>query len=55
MIISASIVGHFTVECLVAWPLNEREAGVDLVSTEASLPYVNDAFRFSRVNQYEFT
>ena len=22
---------HFTVVCLVAWPLNESEAGVDLV------------------------
>ena len=24
-------VDHFTVVCLVAWPLNESEAGVDLV------------------------
>ena len=24
-------IDHFTVVCLVAWPLNESEAGVDLV------------------------
>ena len=29
--------GHFTVVCLVAWPLNESEAGVDLVLIETSL------------------
>ena len=28
---------HFTVMCLVAWPLNESEAGVDLVLIETSL------------------
>ena len=28
---------HFTVVCLVAWPLNESEAGVDLVFIETSL------------------
>ena len=28
---------HFTVVCLVAWPLNESEAGVDLVLIETSL------------------
>ena len=27
----------FTVVCLVAWPLNESEAGVDLVLIETSL------------------
>ena len=26
--------------CLVAWPLNEREAGVDLVLIENSLLYL---------------
>ena len=26
-------IDHFTVVCLVAWPLNESEAGVDLVLT----------------------
>ena len=25
------IIDHFTVVCLVAWPLNENEAGGDLV------------------------
>ena len=28
---------HFTVVCLVAWPLNESEAGVDLVLVVTSL------------------
>ena len=28
---------HFTVVCLVSWPLNESEAGVDLVLIETSL------------------
>ena len=27
-------IDHFTVVCLVAWPLNESEAGVDLVLIE---------------------
>ena len=27
----AITIYHFTVECLVAWPLNESEAGGDLV------------------------
>ena len=31
---------HFTVVCLVAWPLYESEAGVDLVSIETSLTFV---------------
>ena len=30
-------IDHFTVVCLVAWPLNESEAGVDLVLIETSL------------------
>ena len=30
-------VDYFTVVCLVAWPLNESEAGVDLVLIETSL------------------
>ena len=30
-------IDHFTVLCLVAWPLNESEAGVDLVLIETSL------------------
>ena len=36
-------IDHFTVECLVAWPLIENEAGVELVLIESSLLfYVND-------------
>ena len=30
-------IDHFTVACLVAWPLNESEAGGDLVLIETSL------------------
>ena len=33
-------IGHFTVVCLVAWPLNESEAGVDLVLIETSLLFL---------------
>ena len=29
-------IDHFTLFCLVAWPLNESEAGVDLVLIETS-------------------
>ena len=31
------IIDHFTVVCLVAWPLNESEARGDLVLIETSL------------------
>ena len=34
------VIVHFTVVCLVAWPLNESEAGVDLVLMETSLLFV---------------
>ena len=30
-------IDHFTVACLVAWPLNENEAGGDLDLIETSL------------------
>ena len=30
-------VDHFTVACAAAWPLNESEAGSDLVLKETSL------------------
>ena len=30
-------IDHFTVVCLVAWPLNEGEAGVDLALIETLL------------------
>ena len=30
-------IDHFTVVCLVTWPMNESEAGVDLVLIESSL------------------
>ena len=39
-----SIIDHFTVICLVAWPLNESEVGVDVVLMEPPcFSYVNDA------------
>ena len=31
------LTDYFTVVCIVAWPLNESEAGVDLVLIETSL------------------
>ena len=31
------VIDHFTVVCLVAWPLNESEAEGDLVLIETSL------------------
>ena len=31
-----SVIDHFTFVCVVAWPLNESEAGVDLVLIETS-------------------
>ena len=34
------MIDHFTVVCLVAWPLNENEAGVDLVLIETSLLFL---------------
>ena len=34
------IIDHFIVVCLVAWPLKESEAGVDLVLKETSLLYL---------------
>ena len=33
-------IDHFTVVCLVAWPLNESEAGVDLVLIETLLLFI---------------
>ena len=35
-----SRINHFTVVCLVAWPLNESEAGGDLVLIETSLLFI---------------
>ena len=37
------MIDHVTVACLVAWPLNESEAGGDLLVIETSLPSVQDA------------
>ena len=34
------VIDHFTVVCLVAWPLNESEAGVDLVLIETSQLFI---------------
>ena len=31
------IIDHFTVECLVAWPFNEKEVGGDRALIETSL------------------
>ena len=33
-------IHHFTVACLVAWPLNESEAGGDIVLLETFLLYL---------------
>ena len=33
-------IDHFTVVCLVSWPLNESEAGVDLVLLQTSLLFL---------------
>ena len=38
--VSKRTIDHFTVVCLVAWPLNESEAGSDLVLIETSLPFL---------------
>ena len=35
------VIHHFTVVCLVAWPLDESEDGVDLVLIETSLLFVS--------------
>ena len=35
-----SLIDHFTVLCLVAWPLNESETGVDLVLIETCLLFI---------------
>ena len=34
------VIDHFIVVCLAAWPLNESEAGVDLVFIETSLLFL---------------
>ena len=39
-IIIVIIIEHFTVVCLVAWPLNESETGVDLVLIVTSLLFL---------------
>ena len=36
----ATLIDHFIVVCLVAWPLNESEAGVDFVMIETSLLFL---------------
>ena len=36
----AFIIDHFTAACLVAWPLNESEAGGDIVLIETSLQII---------------
>ena len=36
----AALIVHFTVMCLVTWPMNESEAGVDLVLIETSVLFL---------------
>ena len=36
-----SVIDHFTVVCLVSWPLNESEARVVLVLIETSLLFLS--------------
>ena len=38
--VSEEEIDHFTVVCLVPWPLYESQAGVDLVLIETSLPFL---------------
>ena len=33
-------IDHFTVVCLVTWPVNESEAGIDLALIETSLLFL---------------
>ena len=40
MLVCTAAIDHFTVSCLVAWPLNESEAGVDLVLIETLLLFI---------------
>ena len=40
ILVQRPAIDHFTVVCLVAWPLNESEAGVDLVLIEPSLLFI---------------
>ena len=37
VLLKFAIAGHFIVVGLVSWPLNESEAGIDLVFIETSL------------------
>ena len=38
--ITASSIDHLRIVCLVGWPMNESEAGVDLVLIESSLLFL---------------
>jgi len=40
MFMLSATIDHFTVVCLVAWPLNESEAAVDLVLIETSMIFL---------------
>ena len=35
---------HFTVVCLVAWPLSESEAGIDFVLMETSMLFYANSY-----------
>ena len=39
-LIKLNLIDHFTLVCLITWPLNESEAGVDLVLIETSLLFL---------------
>ena len=43
---------HFTVLCLVAWPLNESEAGVDLILIETSLLFLCKFLQVVSMHEY---
>ena len=38
------LIGHFTVVCLVTWPLSGSEAGGDLVLIQTLLPFTCRSF-----------
>ena len=45
-----SLINHFTVACLVAWSLNESEAGGDIVLVETFFTFLLLMMLFSIAN-----
>ena len=43
-----NVTDHFTVVCLVTWPMNASEAGVDLVLIEISLLFLRKFLLIAR-------